>query len=498
MLNYAVNHTAAFLAGMPKKTRKAKGQFFVSAETARFMADMFDLSNIHQTVSILDPGTGTGILSIALIERISREYPNLQIHLTCYEVDSDVLPILKKNLTYIENLLNGKMEYQIKEEDYILAQADSFNENLFSDALPSKYDYIISNPPYMKVARNHPSALAMSKVVHGAPNLYFLFAAMSLFNLNENAEMVYIIPRSWTSGAYFKAFREYLLNEGIIEQIHLFVSRDKVFSEEQVLQETIIIKVKRSKQKPDSILITSSQGSNDFNNITKFNVPYESIVSGEDLYVCLPTNKEELDIINKINIYQSTLPSEGLKMKTGIVVDFRQWNELRNKPSEHTLPLFYSQHIFNGRVNHQPSGKEYDWIIDEKPTLIQESKNYVFIKRFTAKEEKRRLQCGIYSPKDFKEYKYIGTENKINFVDRIDGKEMDEKTTYGVFALLNSTLFDKYYRILNGSTQVNSSEINNIPIPPVSIIKKIGEQVLNSDDLSTRNCDKIIAEVAYA
>ena len=256
MLNYAVNHTAAFLAGMPKKTRKAKGQFFVSAETARFMADVFDLSNIHQTVSILDPGTGTGILSIALIERISREYPNLQIHLTCYEVDSDVLPILKKNLTYIENLLNGKLEYQIIEEDYILAQADSFNENLFSDALPSKYDYIISNPPYMKVARNHPSALAMSKVVHGAPNLYFLFAAMSLFNLNENAEMVYIIPRSWTSGAYFKAFREYLLTEGIIEQIHLFVSRDKVFSKEQVLQETIIIKVKRSRQKSNTILIT--------------------------------------------------------------------------------------------------------------------------------------------------------------------------------------------------------------------------------------------------
>lgn len=498
MLNYAVNHTAAFLAGMPKKTRKAKGQFFVSAETARFMADMFDLSNIHQTVSILDPGTGTGILSIALIERISREYPNLQIHLTCYEVDSDVLPILKKNLTYIENLLNGKLEYQIKEEDYILAQADSFNENLFSDALPSKYDYIISNPPYMKVARNHPSALAMSKVVHGAPNLYFLFAAMSLFNLNENAEMVYIIPRSWTSGAYFKAFREYLLTEGIIEQIHLFVSRDKVFSKEQVLQETIIIKVKRSRQKSNTILITSSHSGNNFSNITKLSVPYNSIVSGEDMYVYLPTNKEELDIIKKINTYQSTLPNEGLKMKTGIVVDFRQWNELRNSPGAHTLPLFYSQHIFNGRVNHHPSGKKYDWIVDEKPTLIQKSKNYVFIKRFTAKEEKRRLQCGIYSPKDFKEYKYIGTENKINFVDRIDGKEMDEKTTYGVFALLNSTLFDKYYRILNGSTQVNSSEINNIPIPPVSIIKKIGEQVLNSDDLSTRNCDKIIAEVAYA
>ena len=75
---------------------------------------------------------------------------------------------------------------------------------------------------------------------------------------------------------------------------------------------------------------------------------------------------------------------------------------------------------------------------------------------------------------------------------------MDAQTTYGVYALLNSTLFDMYYRILNGSTQVNSTEINNIPVPPASMIKKIGEQILVTKDLSTDNCDRIISEVAYA
>lgn len=46
----------------------------------------------------------------------------------------------------------------------------------------------------------------------GAPNIYFLFAAMSLFNLKHIGEMVYDIPWSWTSGLYFKRFREYLLS----------------------------------------------------------------------------------------------------------------------------------------------------------------------------------------------------------------------------------------------------------------------------------------------
>ena len=310
--------------------------------------------------------------------------------------------------------------------------------------------------------------------------------------------MIYIIPRNWTSGAYFKEFREYFLTEGSIEQIHLFVSRDKVFKTEEVLQETMIIRVRRSKHKPENVLITSSYSCNDFADITELNVPYDAVVSGEDLYVYLPTSDEEIEVIKKINTYHTTLPDEGLKMKTGIVVDFRQWEELRKEPGDHILPLFYSQHIRDGRVNHRPSGKEYDWIIDEKPGLIQKNKNYVFIKRFTAKEEKRRLQCGVYSPADFKEYKFIGTQNKINFVDRVDGSEMDAQTTYGVYALLNSTLFDMYYRILNGSTQVNSTEINNIPVPPANVIRKIGERLLVTSDLSTDNCDRIITEVAYA
>ena len=498
MLDFVVKQTMLFLENMPKSKRKKKGQFFTSAETATFMADMFDIGDREGSVSVLDPGAGTGMLSIAFLERLMTLSPDINVFLTCYETDPEVLPVLKINLEYAKNEYPDRIEYRVLEEDYILSQSNDFEENLLANQAPLKYDYIIGNPPYLRVMRDHPAAMSMPKVVHGAPNLYFLFAAMSLFNLKNEAEMVYIIPRSWTSGAYFKAFREYLLTVGKIEQIHLFVSRDKVFNAEEVLQETMIIKVIRSNRKPENVLITSSNSCNDFANISRLMVPYDAVVSGEDLYVYLPTRDEEIEIIKKINKYHTTLPDEGLKMKTGIVVDFRQWDELRKEPGDHILPLFYSQHIRDGRVNHQPSGKEFDWIIDEKPGLIQKNKNYVFIKRFTAKEERRRLQCGVYSPADFKEYKFIGTQNKINYIDRVDGSEMDAQTTYGVYALLNSTLFDMYYRILNGSTQVNSTEINNIPVPPANMIKKIGERVLVSADLSTDNCDRIITEVAYA
>ena len=182
-------------------------------------------------------------------------------------------------------------------------------------------------------------------------------------------------------------------------------------------------------------------------------------------------------------------------MKTGIIVDFRQYDDLRAEPGENIVPLFYSQHIRNGRVNHNPSGKDFDWVITDKPGLIQKNKNYLFCKRFTAKEERRRLQCGIYLAKDFPDYKSIGTQNKINFVDHIDGHELSECEVYGIYVLLNSTWFDIYYRILNGSTQVNSTEVNNMPVPPLSTIQDMGRRLIKTDSLTTETCDRIMEAV---
>ena len=443
MLDYIISQTSKFLEMMPKQERKKKGQFFTSRETAEYMAGLFCLDNISGSVSILDPGAGTGILAAALVTRVQVVTNIQRISLTCYETDPEVLPLLEQNLEYIKEHCVKDFSYTLIREDYLLSQADDFEGTLLAKEMPVKYDLIIGNPPYLRVLKNHAAALSMPSVVHGAPNLYFLFAAMSLFNLKENAEMVYIIPRSWTSGAYFKAFREYFLHYGKLEHIHLFVSRDKVFKQEQVLQETIILKVKKTQVTLATVTLTSSQSNGDFHALTSISLPYEAVVVGEDFYVFLPTTKKEVQVIQSINRYSDTMPDIGIKMKTGIIVDFRQYDDLRTEEGEGNCPLFYSQHIRNGRVHHQPSGKEFDWVVNTKPGLIQKNKDYIFCKRFSAKEEQRRLQCGVYLAADFPEYACIGTQNKINFVERLDGAELEKTEIYGVYALLNSTLFDQ-------------------------------------------------------
>ena len=488
MLKTVIKNTNEYINCVKREDRKNIGQFFTCESTARYMASLFDFSVLNTTVKILDPGAGSGILSAAVLERLEKSEKVKNIELTCFETDDKILTLLKNNLNFCKEKSKKNVKINIIAENYITTQYLEFNNNLCAEQNPKKFDYIISNPPYIKLDKKAIEALSMPSICYGAPNLYFLFAAMSLFNLKDNAEMVYIMPRSWTSGAYFYKFREYLLNNGCLEHIHLFLSRDKVFETEKVLQETMVIKIKKTRIKNDSITITTSKGNN-FDECTYIDVKYDDIVTGKNKYVYLITSDKEVEVIEKINQFKYTLPEIGLKMKTGLTVDFRNKQLLCDVPKNNTVPLFYSQHIKNGKIIF-PLKKKGEYITTDKSSLLQINKNYLFIKRFTAKEEKRRLQCGIYLSKEFSQYKEISTQNKINFIE--SDKQLSEEIVFGLYVIFNSYLYDSYYRILNGSTQVNSTEFNTIPVPSLEIIEKMGIDLLKNGNFDEETCDNIL------
>ena len=490
MLDYIIERTNKYIDDMPKKERKKYGQFFTSKETARFMVGLYIIPENLSKVRILDAGAGSGILSCALLERLEQFDSVQSIELTCYENDNNILELLKENLYAYQ--ANSKKDIQINiiTDNYIISQYLDFNHMLGSNPEPKKYDFVIGNPPYMKIPKDAPEARVMPEVCYGAPNLYFIFAAMGLFNLDDGGEMVYIVPRSWTSGAYFKRFRQYFLTGGKLEHIHLFVSRNKVFDKEDVLQETIIIKVEKTNKTPEKVTITSSQSNSDFDNLTSLTVPYSLVVSGDDYYVYLVTDEKEVSVLERLHRFDKTLPDIGLKMKTGLTVDFRNREILRDDAEEGAIPLFYSQHIKQGEVQF-PIQKEHEYLVTDQKGLQQDNRNYLFVKRFTAKEEKRRLQCGVYLSKKYPQYTKISTQNKINFVDGLV-TEMSECLVYGLYVIFNSTLYDEYYRILNGSTQVNSTEINAMPVPDLESIQEMGRKLMKSKDMSENNCNMIL------
>ncbi|MBR3797462.1 MAG: Eco57I restriction-modification methylase domain-containing protein [Bacteroidales bacterium] len=478
-INTAYKKTTDFVESIPKSERKKYGQFFTSEPIAEYMATLFNFDCQQQSLRLLDAGAGTGLLTVALVENLRKSGYKGEITAVCYENDPKVIPTLVENLETLKKTYS--INYVLTKENYLTSQ--NFIELDLFKGTSTKYDMIIGNPPYLKVSKDSPEVKALSEVCYGAPNLYFLFWAMGIHNLKDDGELVYVIPRSWTSGAYFERFRKFLFKHCVITNIHIFKSRDKVFENDSVLQETMIIKIRKSQVKPEFITVSSSS-SCDFSDIKFYYADYDTIVS-QNQYVFIVTDKEEAEILSRINRQKYTLEENDLRMKTGLIVDFREQEILRNNEEDGTYPLFYSQHIKDGRVL-WPVGREGEYIMTDRIGFLQENSDYLFVKRFTSKEEKRRLQCGIYLNDEHKQYKYISTQNKINFI-KCDNPEI----AYGLFTILNSSLYDSYYRILNGSTQVNSTEINAMPVPSKNDLELIGKELIGQE-LTEQNCNNIV------
>jgi adenine-specific DNA-methyltransferase len=103
------------------------------------------------------------------------------------------------------------------------------------------------------------------------------------------------------------------------------------------------------------------------------------------------------------------------------------------------------------------------------------------MKRFTSKEEKRRLTAACLLKADVP-YPYVGIENHVNYVYHAD-RDLTENEVFGIAALFNSTLIDRYFRTISGNTQVNATEIRAMNFPELQLLSRIGKRIrCNTDE----------------
>lgn len=486
--------TLSYGRNVNKNVRKKIGQFFTPPSIANYMASLMVYN--RTSIKILDAGAGTGILAGALCQVIGDNDNINQIHIDLYENNEVVLPVLRENMDFVCGVLDqrGKqITYSIIQENFILNNADYWNDIEIRE-VNDLYDVVISNPPYKKIAKAEQESAVMDAVVYGQPNIYFLFMAMSAKLLKNDGQLIFITPRSFTSGAYFKRFRQWFLRNVQLTNLHLFNSRDDVFDGDEILQEAIILKAVKTQEGLDTIMVSSSENMH-LDEITGHEVPYETIVDtdSENMFIMIPTTEEEIHLLNTMKDWSENLLSLGFKLKTGPVVDFRATEFLKEESGENVVPLLWANHFSNYRISFpdtDPKKPQYIINTEESKGLLLDSKDYILVKRFTSKEERRRVQCVLCFSENLTSNR-VGIENHLNYVSKLNG-EMTKEEMYGLFALLNSTFIDNYYRILNGSTQVNATEVNAIPLPSLHDVKRIGKQLMNMDNLSTEVCDAII------
>jgi len=482
--------------------KKKTAQFFTPPEISKLMSSFSKMSK--ENIRLLDPACGVGILACSIAEHFSSNIINLKsIFLKAYETDEKVICLSKIAFEYLKEYLRKfqiNFSYELIHGDFILNNSSFIDDNLSLVIEPELcYDTIICNPPYFKLSKTDERTIAVKSIINGQPNIYSIFMAISSRMLNYNGELIFITPRSFTSGRYFKLFREFFFKQVCIENIHLFTSRKKAFSREKILQETMILTARKKPMNiKNSIVISTSNGSSDIDKrySKSYDLDYLIDVNSREKIIHLPLNENEEKIVSLFKTWKANLNNYNIQISTGPVVSFRARNFIeKNSVKDQLLsaPLFWLENIKSMSLIwpiYKKKKGQFIQICEESKSILISNKNYIFLRRFSSKDDKCRLIAAPYFC-SFIDSKYIGVENKVNYIYRPNGF-LNRNEIVGLCALLNSRIFDIYFRTFNGNVNVSATELRDMPLPPLELIKSIGEEIILSNNYSIENISSII------
>lgn len=474
-----------------QKDKKCKGQFFTPLAISAFMGRLATPSK-KKAFSVLDPGCGLAILSCALIEYQVEEVTPEHIILVLYETDKKVLPFTKVVLNYLQVWCAKKkvaLEFKLREEDFVLDKCECLGgaDTLFGEVFGfEKYDYIISNPPYFKLAKSDEHTRSCARIVDGQTNIYAIFMAICAKMLADEGQMIFITPRSFASGRYFQSFRDFLFSQVHIDFIHLFNTRKDTFSKDEVLQELVIMKMHPAGD-ITNIIVSFSHGISDLWAPYQKEYPAGDIVdvtSGEKV-VYLPLNGRDEAILRLFRSWDGTMEKYGIKISTGPVVAFRAGDYIVNEPASDTVPLYWLHNVVKMLCDHPVRKKDkgqYIRVTPETKAALLLNKNYVLLRRFSSKDDSSRLVAAPYFGNVTKS-EFVGIENKLNYIYRPKG-HLRRDEVMGLTALLDSELFDAWFRTFNGNINVSATELRMMPLPPIETIREIGRKIILRNDYS--------------
>lgn len=430
--------------------KKVWGQFFTRPTIAAFMASLFRVP-ARDSVRVLDAGAGTGVLGLAAAEHLIAAHRR-RVHLTAVEQEPGALRVLRKTTAAARRRLGAEwLAIEIVAGDFLAVGAGG-----------ASFDYAIANPPYFKMSpADHRSG--------SAPNAYARFMEAAARMLRPCGELCFIVPRSFAAGCYFRGFRRQFHRLMRLDHVHVFESRKDAFRADRVLQENIIVLYRRSTSPTATVRVSASAGEADLDARRSRRFPRKRVLDPEDpdAVLFLPTRDHDLRVMDTFAGWCDSLGSHGLQVSTGPVVPFRARAYLRALPAGTTAPLLWLQHVRPGGIA-WPLGARFrkpEHITRDAPNkLLVPNRTYVLLRRFSAKEDERRLVAALYLqgslPGDV-----LGLENHLNFIHRPDG-ELAPRLANALAALLNSSLFDAYFRLSSGNTQVSATELRALPLPP--------------------------------
>ena len=451
------------------------------------MASLFHPSRIS-ICRLLDAGAGIGSLSAAFLERwASGGFDFRRVEADAFELDDRLHPFLTHTLQEYRRHLDVTLT--VRGGDFIGAAVGALGGDIFAQALP-RYTHAILNPPYRKIRTDSTYRVELRRIGIETVNLYSAFVALSLLLLVERGQLVAIIPRSFCNGPYYRPFREFLLARAAIMHIHLFDSRNKAFNDDDVLQENVIIMLERGGKQGDVTVSTSTDAS--FADLTTHTHRFNRIVFPDDPehFIHVPTSPGN-NAIELSAAVRYSLENINVSVSTGPVVDFRFRDHLSAMPEAGTVPLLYPTHF-------AATGTDWPKVGSKKPNAIQRNAQteklfyptgfYCVVRRFSPKEEKRRIVASVVKPDSFPGAEVLGFENHLNVLH--EGKHgLPQALAQGLAVFLNMTAVDENFRRFNGHTQVNATDLRLIKYPSRAALTALGKWAMSHGNLTQEMID---------
>ena len=328
----------------------------------------------------------------------------------------------------------------------------------------------------------------MENIVHGQPNIYTLFIAMSLKLLKPNGIYTVLSPRNYLSGEYSKKLRKFIFSNYSLTHIHSFDKRSMFKS----VNQEVIISTFRNNSEIEDVSIS-------FNGYDPFLINFNSLIfDNNSLSILVPKKLEDILFFNNIKTLNYTLEDLGLKISVGPIVQFRNEADIRQDIyDDNYAPLLISADIQNNNIikyfERENKRKTHNKSISSKNKYLIKNSNYLIIRKITAKDDIDLVVSCILDKNYFK-HDYLGLDNNLLYIHNIDKSEISLELCYGLYGFINSKQFKNLYFMINGTHTINVSDFNNIKFPSLSVLTEIGKDLIKRKIFTEDECTKLIYE----
>jgi Alw26I/Eco31I/Esp3I family type II restriction m6 adenine DNA methyltransferase len=461
---------------------KHYGTFFTPPDIAQAMIS--NLSADKNKDTLVDPCLGSGVLlAAALIYGETNKYKRL----VGIELDADIASWARTLLDRIAALTGYDGEVIVNNGNGLEYVLDGLAGNLFLSS------NIIINPPYGRLrvtkdrATNTETALAEtqknkessiaelhSNVKADADLIRSKYAEMlgergileysRIFFRScaeaalKGAEVSIISPDSWMSGSEGARLRQFVIENRLVNKIHLIKEESGAFS--TVNQATSITHL-TAEPKQAFHIISVDAGNEEGGRMEYGNL---NDMARSDFAIPRVTGLL-LSTFERLSAFKKFGDTEWIKNARGEVDQTAQKAFFCERST--TVPLVRGEHVDRFCFKHASSNQkpsflipaEFKEFIKSKPKRKHYEAARIVGRQCSYAQQPRRLMfCRVPA--------LHAVGNSCNYISVVGADENEQKhRTYFLLGLLNSAVFDWYFRVENSNNHVGNYEIDNFPLP---------------------------------